>query len=86
MMETGYVSPSCFGGKRVVTWEATWLIIPCGLGYVVNHHGDQKSPKDRVEGPFLNGQNASMAFKWRLLTFTNHLLIGRILVGVACDD
>ena len=47
MMETGYVSPSCFGGKRVVTWEATWLIIPCGLGYVVNHHGDQKSPKDR---------------------------------------
>ena len=66
--------PIMFWGKRVVTWEATWRIIPWGLGYLVNHHGDQKSPKDRVEGPFLNGQKI-----WWLLTFTNHLLIGMIL-------
>ena len=29
----------------------TWRIIP-GLGYVVNNHGDRKSPKDLVTFPF----------------------------------
>ena len=34
----------------------TWIIIP-GLGYVVNSHGDHKSPKDRVVGPLPNGNS-----------------------------
>ena len=37
-------------------WDPTWRIIP-GLGYVVNNHGDPKSPKDRVVGPLPNGLN-----------------------------
>ncbi len=32
------------------------------LGYVVNNHGDRKSPKDRVVGPLPNG--LLMAYKW----------------------
>ena len=32
--------------RRVITCR----IIP-GLGYVVNNHGDRKSPQDRVVGP-----------------------------------
>ena len=27
------------------------------LGYVVNNHGDRKSPKDRVVGPLTNGRS-----------------------------
>ena len=52
----------------VMSWDdplPTWRIIP-GLGYVVNDHGDRKSPKDRVVGPLPNGR--FMAYKWGLLT------------------
>ena len=28
------------------------------LGYVVNNHGDRKSPKDRVMGPLPNGRTS----------------------------
>ena len=38
------------------THGSTWRIIP-GLGYVVNNHGDHKSPKDRVVVPLPNGLN-----------------------------
>ena len=34
----------------------TWRIIP-GLGYVVNNHGDRKSPFHGVMGPLINGLN-----------------------------
>ena len=34
--------------------------------WMVNNHGDRKSPKDRVVGPLPNG--LFMAYKWGLLT------------------
>ena len=36
--------------------EGAWRIIP-ELRYVVNNHGDRKSPKDQVVGPLLNGHS-----------------------------
>ena len=42
---------------------------------MINKHGDHKSPKDRVVGPFPTG--LFMASKWGL--YTNHLLTGMIL-------
>ena len=35
---------------------------PMTDGYVVNNHGDRKSPKDRVVGPLPSG--LFMAYKW----------------------
>ena len=54
-----------FSGTMVVSGRDTWRIIP-GLGYVVNNHGDRKSPKDRFVGPLPNG--LFMSSKWGLLT------------------
>ena len=35
-------------------------------GYVVNKHGDRKSPRPGVVGPLTNGP--FMAYKWGVLT------------------
>ena len=49
-----WFSFSPFRGIRVlVPCSVGCRIIP-GLGYVVNNHGDPKSPKDQVVGPLLN--------------------------------
>ena len=43
--------------QHLASRNPTWRIIP-GLGYVINNHGDRKSPKDRVVGPLPNGRTS----------------------------
>ena len=61
-----------FQGVLTKSLTYTWRIIP-GLGYVVNNHGDRKSP---IPGVIPLPNDLFMVYKWGLRT--NYLLSGMI--------